>query len=704
MNFVVPHPVPLDPPRGNVGALEELVEDVGGTAYWLTVLSTNLAGPAASAPGWLGRDASAAAVEVGAVARVARECSAAVGAAEQRLRLHHDLLREAVRRVAALEAEQEEDFSEVRRRLARIQYIQATELDNAPEGEALIADLRAAEAVRRRRHAALLDEVADDAAATIRVLAEASSVVGGRGTRGDGNEALAYLAAELPGWGDAELRRRGSALARELGSGGSEHREALAREALAYAGSAAFARGLLAGLGVGGVHLLLESVGYDMRGPDSDVARVLAAAFGAARPDGRADEPLRKVLTATYVVPGDGDTDSDVVAAGLAAVLLAGITSGASGVRPETAARWARQMLAREREQGVFAGAGAVPHTWDSRAFDPAALAFAVVADGGEPGPAAELLADREIWDTVLARFWGDGGESLRSVLALASAETGPNGDATVRAGLEALGAGLADGDPDGWTVSRGTAAAVAPALGAAVAQHVTVATDVLALGVDGELDGRAGDTLRGLGYLTLDEGAARTIGAALQNWVRVQPVPVEVTCAPLPPPAVVIPSAFLAVREYGQRLDYALHGFEEKAHAESKAVGWDWTVGLAFQVRKLAPVAGFGLGVVEGYAEMALGYDGRWDNGRDNGMHFDGNDAAAAVLGEVPVDPAIGAVFAGQARTVFDRTAEALGRPTPPEPPEFDALGPVKDAAVEAFLGEAVERGWKKGKGMLVG
>ena len=102
----VPEPVPLDPPPGDVGALEDVVEDVAGAAYWLTVLSGDLSGPAASAPGWLGDDAAAAAAQVSTVAGIARECSAAVGAAAHRLRLHHDLLRDVRRQVDALRAEQ----------------------------------------------------------------------------------------------------------------------------------------------------------------------------------------------------------------------------------------------------------------------------------------------------------------------------------------------------------------------------------------------------------------------------------------------------------------------------------------------------------------------------------------------------------------------------------------------------------------------
>jgi hypothetical protein len=153
----------------------------------------------------------------------------------------------------------------------------------------------------------------------------------------------------------------------------------------------------------------------------------------------------------------------------------------------------------------------------------------------------------------------------------------------------------------------------------------------------------------------------------------------------------VVVPGAFLAVREYGQRLDHALHGFEEQARAERRQRNWDVTIGPATEVflKRGGPIGG----VLEGYAAMAFGFDGRWDNGRDDGLHFDRDDASDAVLGEVPADPAVLEVLAGQARAVFDRTAEALGGPTPPEPPGLDRLGPLKDAALDAVPGEDSKR-----------
>ena len=86
-------------------------------------------------------------------------------------------------------------------------------MTGGPEVRAVVEEVEAGEASRRRRHAVLLEDLADDAAATARVLADACAAVGGRGTRGDANRVIAYLAAELPGWGDLELARPGRALA-----------------------------------------------------------------------------------------------------------------------------------------------------------------------------------------------------------------------------------------------------------------------------------------------------------------------------------------------------------------------------------------------------------------------------------------------------------------------------------------------------------
>ena len=97
------------------------------------------------------------------------------------------------------------------------------------EVRAIVQEIEAGEASRRRRHTALLEELQDDAAATARVLADSCAVVGGRGRPGDASRVVAYLAAQLPGWGDLELARRGRAPAGRLTGGTPEEKSATRR-------------------------------------------------------------------------------------------------------------------------------------------------------------------------------------------------------------------------------------------------------------------------------------------------------------------------------------------------------------------------------------------------------------------------------------------------------------------------------------------
>jgi hypothetical protein len=690
----VPEPVPLDPPPGDVGGLEDVVEDVAGVAYWLTVLSGDLSGPAAAAPGWLGADAAAAAAQVGAVAGIARECSATVGAAAHRLRLHHDLLRDVRRQVEALRAEQADDFSSAGQGLSALGAVGGLALmSDAPELVAVIDRLRAAEDARRSQHAALLEEVAEDAAATMAVLADASASVGGRGAPGDGARVLAHLAAELPGWGDRELAALGAALAGDLHDSPlrADERDHRAGQALALAGSPIFAAALLAGLGRDGVEKSLADLGDGAFGTGNAVARLLATSFGAAASVDAPEGVLDRVLTAHYPEEAEPGRERDLVMYGMAAVLSASTTLRSGGLQPSTVVRWGKQIVAGEDARADVH----MQQRWPPLAgtpIDPLTAVLGALQDLGSRSSAAAVLGEPAAWSLLLGRPWADGGAALAEVAARAGADDGPDGERATRLGLEALGAGLGDGDPDGWTVDRGTAAKISPVLATAAAQHVTVLTGVLGLGLDGELHDRAGDLLRGLGYLTLDDGAERTVRTALADWVRSRPALIELTCDPIPPSVVVVPSAFLAVREYGQRLAYALHGFEAQAEAEHDERLWNATVGLLAEVPK-RPDADVVVTVLEGYAAMVMDKDGWWDNGRDEGLRLDADAAAAAVLRLAPAagDDVRGAL-AGSARVVFDRTGEALGEPRPPVPEERDLLGPVKDAATGVAEDKAFE------------
>lgn len=526
MSVVVPDPVPLDMPPGDPAALEDFVEDVAGTGYRLAVLATCLASSSATAPHWRGADALAAAARVAVVARLADELSGAVAAAARRSRAHHELVTATRRRIAALRAQQDEDFAIARAGLREIpDFLTAVRA----EATAVVEELEAAEAARRRDYDRLVEELAEDAAATARALAEACRPAGGSGRQGDSGLVVAHLAARLPGWGDRELMRRGGDLAEALsGLRTPAERESLAREAVAWARSAAFAGAFLAGLGEYGVRELLVSFGDGDRGPENALARVLALSLGAAEPTGVIRGPIDAVLTATYVDADDPGSQPDLVALGMGAVLLAG---GAAGPSATTVVTWARQVLDRERVLGGgLIGARAVdraaPMRESGEGTDPIRVMVERLVREDDPGAAANLLRDRQAWDVLLSRSWDGDPAPLGQLLTHAATAGEADGEVAVRAGLEALGAGLADGDPDDWTVDRSTAAAIAPALGAAVAAHIDMTTEALSRSVAGGLGRVDGDVLRGLGYLTLDAAAKTAVGGALHSWALDQPVP----------------------------------------------------------------------------------------------------------------------------------------------------------------------------------
>jgi hypothetical protein len=297
---------------------------------------------------------------------------------------------------------------------------------------------------------------------------------------------------------------------------------------------------------------------------------------------------------------------------------------------------------------------------------------------GGDGGAAASFLTGPHAWDVLLGRAWGDDGEALARLVERAGAHPGEVGDRAVRQGLAALGSGLEDGDPHDWTVDRDTAAAVMPALGSALAAHVAVAAHALLSVADGDVGEPGGDVLRGLGYLTIDRDAASVVSGALYDWTLEQPTALAGTGPQSPLPAVAVPSAYIAVEQYGQRLAHALRGFEEQAAARSREAIWNLFVALPLTF--VRGPWGVGFGAVEGYAATAFGVDGSWDNGPDRGLVLDREDAADAVPGtRAPADPDAVAA-ARQAHAIYDATLRALGIPRPPQPSDMDVLAPALD------------------------
>ncbi len=206
----MPERIPLDPPPGDPDALDDLVRQVSGAVFCLGVLESSLCGPAGSVPGWVGRDATAAAVRVDAVTAVARDGAGALWTAAGRLAAHRDRLLEARDRIRALAPSRTRT--------------------TAPPGAGSPSCPTSSTALRIASPAAVA-VVEDFAAAEAMRAPGARRAPGGGGRRrdgdrprarrvqrrrrrdrspGDAGRAVAYLAVALPEWGAVELAARGS--------------------------------------------------------------------------------------------------------------------------------------------------------------------------------------------------------------------------------------------------------------------------------------------------------------------------------------------------------------------------------------------------------------------------------------------------------------------------------------------------------------
>lgn len=695
MSAVLPDRFPLDPPEEDAVALAEAIQDVSGAAFRLGLLDVHLAGPAAVAPGWLGRDAAAAAAQITAVVGLARDVHGALTEALERLKRHADLLDAVRAQIAVLRRQQEEDFDAAAARLATL--VTSTPLP-APAGEpapivALRDELAAAEAARRHEHATLLADVRSDAVDTARTLAAATAVVGGNGRRGEESRVIAHLTAALPGWGDGELAARGADLARAvLDLPTLRGVEAPVRDVAALASSPAFAGALLTVLGPSGVRRLLYLLGADGLAPDDPWTVLLATALGAARSNGSAADPVREVLAAAYV---GRDGDDDAVAVGMGSVLAASAALGPRGVPIGTVAEWGRQVLLREN--AVRNGSPSAYRAVDragGRWFglvDPVGEVLRILARADDPGAAAVLLSDAGAWGALLGRplpTYAENGADLRAVVEQALDAAGPDGDAATYAGLQALGAGLSGGDPAGWSAHRTTAEAVTASLAAAVGRRPSLVADVaLATGDARCLDAAQDTALRGLGYLSIDPGASVVLGGALAGWAAHQPVTAALPHERVPVVAFAVGS-LVAVREYGQRLAYALHGVQMQDEAEARASNWTWAINVL-----TAPIGGRYLGIgqaaiaaVAPFAAQLFDSDGSWDNGPDTGLVWTRADAThAAELQLRSLDPLAAAAGAG---TGYDRTSQVLGLPLPPRPPRWSWQRALVEGAPLPFGG----------------
>jgi hypothetical protein len=697
----LPEKIPLEMPPGDVDAMQDLARRVGSAARCLVSVDVRISGPEVDAPGWLGDDASAAAGQVIRIATLVRAAHDAVATAAQGLATHAERLLETRSRVRTLVHEQDEHFQHAVGRWYRIPDLQAQLMIGGPEVRAIVADLEAGEASRRRRHNALLEEIEDDASATSRVLVDCCAAVGGLGRWGDANRVVAYLAAELPGWGDRELMRRGRALAGRLTGGTPEEKSEAAAGAAAFGDSPAFAGALLAALGSVGVRYVLTDLGRgDTYAKDSPGARVLAAAFGAAVPGSEADnDPVARVLGAEYVRPEDDFATTRNVATGLAMVLAAGNSAPSDAVGTPTAAAWGRQFLLWERENHEPIGTRSPIRA--PEVGDPSGLAISILAARGDPRVSAAFLDDTTVWQAALSRPYDDGGAALGQVIAHAGEEPGTRGDRVLRMGLATAGAGLAGDDPYAWTVNRHTLAGASRGLGEAVSQHIDVAVEALKVGVDVHRMRSQADVLAGLGYVTLDREAAARVEQALSAWAQVRPEALVGTDrgAALPGAAVLgaavlgaaVLGAYVAVQEFAQRTNHAMDALEDQAEALAKQALETYTWGLIPTV--LQNRAGMVLGTLETIKAMALHLDGTWIDRPDNGLVFGRTDAAALARTVIPTEGTGGErAVLRQARAAYRRTAavmpvrEAAMSPTP----DLGSLG--LGAAVD-LAAELIER-----------
>lgn len=663
MTVQMPEPIPLTMPPGDPAVMGDLARDIATAGRCLAAIGARISGSADGAPGWLGEDASAAAAQVIRIDTLIRAADDAVVRAADRLAQHAERLLETRRRVSALRDEQDEEFAEGWRRWGSLPDLQMQVMIAAPGARAIVDELEARERSRRTRHTALLDDLEDDAAATARALVDACAPVGGRGRPGDTQYAVAYLAAQLPGWGDRELILRGRLLAGRLTDGTPEEKESAARAATAFAGSAPFATALLAALGVAGVASVLRDLGNHQFADDSPVAPTLAAAFGAAAPGVGADDPVARVLSAEYVRPDDDFSLAGRVATGLAMVLWASGSLPAGGVATDTVVRWGRQFLAWEHQQRERIGTRSPARA--PEVGDPTGLAISILAGRGEPPRSAELLDDPLAWQAALGRVYDDGGAALGRVVAQAGQEPGERGSRVARLALATAGSGLAGDDPANWTVNRETLAAVAPGVGAAVRDHIDVAVEALRVGVDGTTRGAQADVVAGLGYVTLDRSAAGAIEGALSAWAEVRPG----ALGDAPSSAAATLGAFVAVREFGQRSSHAMDALEDQAKAGARQFLWDRTFGIPALLP--GPVSTL-YGLLAGVAGSAWHNDGTWADRPDRGPVFVRADAAAlARTALAPRGVADERAVIRQARTAFDLTAAALPiREAPLSPP----------------------------------
>jgi hypothetical protein len=431
-----------------------------------------------------------------------------------------------------------------------------------------------------------------------------------------------------------------------------------------FADRPAFAEAFLVALGPAGLRVLLRTLGGGtLLGPVNSVSRLLAATMAAAEQTG--GTAVDGVLHARCLLPSAGDSDS--VAAGIAGVLLAG-GHGSGGVPTATVADWTRQLVLLEQGRSRSGGIRP-PIGWGYPANDPLGVAVAVLGGRQDAGISAGLLADSGVWQTLLAHTWGDEGAGLAAVIGAAGRASGQSGDTAVRTGLGVIGDGLPLGNPVHWTVNRGTVGRIRGALGEALAAHLDVALHAMWTADGGWITDTERAVLRGIGNVSVDPAASAAIGQALALRSVAYRLSPSRPAASVALPVVLAPAAWVAVEEYGRRLEYALHGYEQQADATARAALWQGSYGI---IPTFVPgVSGVLAGCAAVGLERALGVDGRWSNGVPTGRVLGPGDAVAAVVSasarQEELLPSVARI-----RQVYQRTLAVLGAPVPPTSPDI--------------------------------
>ena len=191
---------------------------------------------------------------------------------------------------------------------------------------------------------------------------------------------------------------------------------------------------------------------------------------------------------------------------------------------------------------------------------------------------------------------------------------------------------------------------------------------------------------LRGLGLR--DRGPARRgrrrrgadgVGGA-------QPPDLAGGVAPSPLPAVAVPAAYLAVQEYGQRLAYALDGFEFQEEAENRECVWNMDGRTRARRRLHLPVKPVAAASPIGGATRRSCWTStaRSSSSPDRGPALQrrrrrrGRPRHAA-----PEVAARADAVRAQSEAAYRRAAGRLGNPTAPTSPEKDWVSPASSSRV---------------------